>query len=722
MKKLFTLLFFFAFVQLSFGQLSGTYYIGDAGTRPGGGDPEYTTLSGAVTALNTSGVNGACIFYFTESKTYVDTAASLGCTGTSVTNTITFKPYAGVSATIEFTSILSKNIDGMWVIGSPANLNTNLVSTHYVTIDGSNTDGGTTKDLTIQGPVTALQRSVFRIFGNNDNITIKNCIITNRSSSGSSTSAIQFTNFNASSINYTPDNFTINNNTLSNIAGNGSLGLFLSNSGTPTVGMTGGIISNNVISHRGTRGIMCNYVSDANIFGNSISADMQLSAGAGAGIWLSTGTSAAGTFNIYNNRFTELKTLNNTTGVSNGYIAIDNQFATPKIVNIYNNFIAGFSITSSVSNTKLYGIRHTGSSTSTIYYNTIYIPELTDMTVFGSSFIAGIAFATAATTEASPSGTCTLGNNIIITDETSMKTCGIRRVGTGGTFSTDYNDLYYNNTNASGFVGFWNTSDQQTLVDWQTASSQDANSVSKAVTFVSATDLHLSGGSLGDVDLIGTPLGAPYNVDIDGEARHATFPYMGADENLANPLPVELTSFSATVIGSKVKLSWQTATEINNYGFEVLRQAQDNTEWKNIGFVSGNGNSNSQKSYTFMDESVSLGKYSYRLKQIDNDGKFEFSKAIEVDLGIPKDFQLSQNYPNPFNPMTKIQYTLPVDAQVTLQIYSITGELMESLVSEHQASGSYTIDFDGSNYASGTYIYRLIANDFVQTKKMILIK
>ena len=191
------------------------------------------------------------------------------------------------------------------------------------------------------------------------------------------------------------------------------------------------------------------------------------------------------------------------------------------------------------------------------------------------------------------------------------------------------------------------------------------------------------------------------------------------------PLPAELTSFTASVIGSKVKLSWQTATEINNYGFEIERALSSTTPlqvWEKIGFVNGNGNSNSQKSYSFTDESISLGKYSYRLKQIDNDGTFEFSSAIEVDLGIPKEFQLSQNYPNPFNPITKIQYALPVDAQVTLQIYSITGELMESLVSENQSPGNYTIDFDGSNYASGTYIYRLVANDYVQTKKMTLIK
>jgi len=192
----------------------------------------------------------------------------------------------------------------------------------------------------------------------------------------------------------------------------------------------------------------------------------------------------------------------------------------------------------------------------------------------------------------------------------------------------------------------------------------------------------------------------------------------------AGPLPVELTSFTVSVIGSKVKLNWQTATEINNYGFEIERCAlsAERQVWENIGFVSGNEISNSPKSYTFVDDNVGTGKYSYRLKQFDNDGQFKYSQTVKIDLGIPKEFQLNQNYPNPFNPMTKIQYTLPVDAQVTLQIYSITGELMESVVSEYQSQGSYTIDFDGSNYTSGTYIYRIIANDFTQTRKMTLIR
>ena len=121
-------------------------------------------------------------------------------------------------------------------------------------------------------------------------------------------------------------------------------------------------------------------------------------------------------------------------------------------------------------------------------------------------------------------------------------------------------------------------------------------------------------------------------------------------------LPVELTSFTACVIGNAVKLSWETETEVNNYGFEVERSKKFDARsetWEKIGFVNGNGNSNSPKSYFYEDKNVTAGKYSYRLKQIDNDGQFEYSKTIEVNITLPAKFELSQNYPNPFNPTKK---------------------------------------------------------------------
>jgi hypothetical protein len=213
--------------------------------------------------------------------------------------------------------------------------------------------------------------------------------------------------------------------------------------------------------------------------------------------------------------------------------------------------------------------------------------------------------------------------------------------------------------------------------------------------------------------------------------RWIDFDATGSDDGLAiddfsidqTNLPVELSSFTALLQNHAVNLKWQTKTETNNFGFEILRSAKnDNGNWTKIGFVNGHGNSNSPKNYGFMDRSVSNGKYIYRLKQIDTDGKYEYSKEVEVDFGLPKTFSLGQNYPNPFNPTTKINYTLPVETDVQLQLFTVDGELVKSLVNEKQRAGVYTIDFDAGELASGTYIYKLLANDFIQLKKMLLIK
>ncbi|NWF88270.1 MAG: T9SS type A sorting domain-containing protein [Ignavibacteriaceae bacterium] len=207
------------------------------------------------------------------------------------------------------------------------------------------------------------------------------------------------------------------------------------------------------------------------------------------------------------------------------------------------------------------------------------------------------------------------------------------------------------------------------------------------------------------------------NANIDGIRIATSWAYA--------PVPVELSSFSAICMGGVVNLRWQTKTEIENYGFEIERSQKSNVKiekWEKIGFVDGHGNSNSPKDYAFIDHPAASSKYIYRLKQIDNDGTYEFSKEVEVDLETPEVLYLGQNYPNPFNPNTRINYLLPNDGEVKLSIYTLDGEFVTSLANEVQTAGSYSIDFNGANLASGMYLYKLNFNDFVLTKKMILAK
>jgi hypothetical protein len=195
------------------------------------------------------------------------------------------------------------------------------------------------------------------------------------------------------------------------------------------------------------------------------------------------------------------------------------------------------------------------------------------------------------------------------------------------------------------------------------------------------------------------------------------------DNPLDGVLPVELTSFTSNISNNtNVKLNWITANEMNNSGFEVQRK-DDNSEYQKIGFVKGNNNTNSTSHYTFEDNSLTTGKYSYRLKQIDNNGNFEyFTLSNEVEIGAANKFSLSQNYPNPFNPTTKINFAIAVAGQVTLKVYDMTGREIKTLVNEVKAPGFYTIDFNGANLSSGVYIYKITANNFTDTKKMSLIK
>ena len=185
-------------------------------------------------------------------------------------------------------------------------------------------------------------------------------------------------------------------------------------------------------------------------------------------------------------------------------------------------------------------------------------------------------------------------------------------------------------------------------------------------------------------------------------------------------VPVELSSFSANVNGSNVNLAWSTATETNNSGFEIQRKSGE--DFVSIGFVRGSGTTTELQNYSFTDTKLSVGNYSYRLKQVDFDGSFEYSNVVNVDLTAPTVFSLEQNYPNPFNPSTVINYNIPQNSFVTLKVYDVIGNEVATLVNQTQSAGKYEVRFDASNLSNGVYMYSIKTDNFTSTKKMILMK
>jgi hypothetical protein len=196
---------------------------------------------------------------------------------------------------------------------------------------------------------------------------------------------------------------------------------------------------------------------------------------------------------------------------------------------------------------------------------------------------------------------------------------------------------------------------------------------------------------------------------------------------LVLPLPVELTTFYATIENYNVTLHWETSTETNNKGFEIQRLKDSKVEklqdWKSVGFVTGNGTTTQINSYFFNDDNLTSGKYSYRLKQIDYDGSYKYynlSEIIEID--VPSKFELIQNYPNPFNSSTKISWQSPISGWQTLKVFDVLGREVATLVNEEKEAGYHSVDFNASDLPSGVYFYRIQAGNFIDTKKMILLK
>jgi hypothetical protein len=186
-------------------------------------------------------------------------------------------------------------------------------------------------------------------------------------------------------------------------------------------------------------------------------------------------------------------------------------------------------------------------------------------------------------------------------------------------------------------------------------------------------------------------------------------------------VPVEFTSFSSVVDGSNVILDWSTATELNNFGFEVQRSVAGN-EFAAVGFVNGHGTTTEAKDYRFVDANLTAGNYTYRLKQVDFNGTFAYSDEVNAEVTSPAQFELAQNYPNPFNPATTIRFALSESGNIKLTVYNLVGEQVAVLVDGFKEKGVHTINFNASELNSGVYVYKIETNGFVQSRKMIFLK
>ncbi len=700
--------------------LAGDYYIGAAGTGPGGSDPQFATLREAFDVLNEAVFTADCNFYITSdiTETYIP-AIGLGLAINPEPFTVTFKPYTGVQPviTLNYPSDMNSGPSGALVIGIPSKGNIawdSLKTTKNITIDGSNTVGGSTRDLTIQSATTAARNGIpLLIVGDVSNVVVKNTNIYYKAQ-GTSTSgnlfigAVLIRSRVQLLLNWVPKNLVFENNHLSS----NFVGVYQNAQGIGVYQGTEAVtlyadsitINNNLIEGK-RRGVALYRSANVDLSYNEIILNQNIVGTISNEAVYAVDVQTGSEVNIFNNKISSISSITSGASIGNTGISIE----TAGTYNIYNNMIYGFALTAVNPVAYVRGIKNSSASaTLNLNFNSIYMDNLADVGT-GTVTYQGILLS---------DGTNQLANNIVVSAEPDFASYCIYRSGVAGTVNSDYNDFYAADA-TNGNVGFWDAADAKSLADWQTASGQDANSVSKEVFFVSATDLHLTGLSNGDVDLAGTPISG-ITIDIDGDTRSATFPYMGADEG-STTIPVELTSFSASYSNGIVTLKWTTATETNNQGFEIQRKSSG--DFVAIGQVSGNGTTTQIQSYSYTDNEVGNGTYSYRLKQIDFDGTFSYSNTIEVDATTPLQFELSQNYPNPFNPATIINYQTAAPVNVSLTVFNMLGEEVAVLINnQFMEAGQHSVKFDGSNLASGTYIYRLTAGDFVQTKKMMLTK
>ncbi len=358
--------------------------------------------------------------------------------------------------------------------------------------------------------------------------------------------------------------------------------------------------------------------------------------------------------------------------------------------------------------------------------------------IFNSVLIGGSGVGSTATNTyafyRASSATDSIMDNILINNRSNASTGGSHYaiyVSSTSGLTSNYNDFYTGGN--GGMLGYYG-GNVSSISSWHSSTGTDANSVSDAVTFVSDDSLRLSGGSITDNNLNGTPIDG-ITTDYFGYTRSVTAPTMGANEQSGDvSLAVQAADFVATADIGSVTISWQTQSEVDNAGFNVLREDPGTSSFRLIASYTsddslrGLGTSSTGNTYSFTDTKVVSGKsYHYKIQSVSTNGTTKDLSTLSVTVDVPKAYALYQNYPNPFNPSTTIRFDLKQESRVTLDMYNILGQRILEVNYGEMNAGRYNEIVNMDRFASGVYFCRIIAagNDgqkFTSTKKLVLMK
>jgi hypothetical protein len=520
---------------------------GDKVIKASGGD--YATLAAAIADINSKGVSGTLRLLIDENLTEI---GSPEITSTSLTgnNNLIIKPAAGKTPTVTFTACATtgtKSNTGLAISGTGTNVGN-------ITIDGSNTVGGTTRDMTFALNDGTAGRYGFRLNGQTDTVTIKNLRILAQAVMATTSSGTRTYGINClATAAGAADALTVTNCQIGTATAAFYYSLYKPDGGTVPYGLDLNVLNNEIYAqHKGLSVWGADGVSA--ISGNTITM-----IGHPTGVYVQNSINGIyaeswkGTLNITGNKVVKVRAravsqaaLRHLYGILL-YYAIGSGI-TGQTANITNNFVSNFiySGDASVANSEIIGIAVDAlDQTVNVYHNTVYVNNDS----IATNPVAGIRVYDDLGQSAY------VKNNIVVNtvNHDSSYAIYVSPIVNSVLKASNYNDLVV--TGANAYTGYYNGAKHKTLANWQTASSQDANSIAvnpadpfgASGMLKSLTDLHWFSAPAASFN--GTPI-AGVTTDIDGDARSATVPTMGADEYKASTS----VEFDPTVVPRTVVL------------------------------------------------------------------------------------------------------------------------------------------------------------------------